>query len=283
MNKNAIIVEISGGLGNQLFQFSAGRSLSLKHNCNLILDISWFQNKTNRTFELNNFKLNNYKIINESDTFLNRFKKKLLLKKNFIPTFKETQFHYMKEFDSIQPPCFLKGHWQSILYFKNFQNEIVQELIPNIKFNNDHTNDIKEVNSRESICVHIRRGDYIKSQKTNNYHGTCPISYYKKAVTIITQTCKNPHFYIFSDDLSWVKKEIKLEFPTTYVDNNESTLFDFNLMRNCKYFIIANSTFSWWAAWLSKHDKKIIIAPHNWFNIKNINCKDLIPKNWITI
>ena len=126
----------------------------------------------------------------------------------------------------------------------------------------------------------MRRGDFLSNPGAQKFHGVCSITYYKKSINFIMQKVKNPHFFIFSDDLEWTKLNFNfIENPFTFVENDSDAL-DFWLMCLCKHNILANSTFGWWAGWLNKNNSKIVIAPKKWFLNSTISTDDLIPKNW---
>ncbi|MBT9150861.1 MAG: O-antigen biosynthesis glycosyltransferase WbnK [candidate division WS2 bacterium] len=135
------------------------------------------------------------------------------------------------------------------------------------------------------MSLHIRRGDYVFNLHTNQFHGTCDLDYYFRCVEYLTTKVKNPHFFIFSDEPEWARNNLKLSYPTTLVDHNEAdkNYEDLRLMSQCKYHIIANSTFSWWGAWLSQNPEKIVFAPKRWLKSDDYNPKDLMPDKWIKV
>jgi hypothetical protein len=141
------------------------------------------------------------------------------------------------------------------------------------------------INNTNSVSLHIRRGDYIKNLETYNKHGLIDLYYYYKAINYIKEHVYNPTFFIFSDDITWAKENLNIELPVYFIDFNDQTrnYEDLRLMKNCKYNIIANSSFSWWGAWLNDFSNKIVIAPKKWFNDDTINTYDLTPLDWILI
>ncbi len=151
---------------------------------------------------------------------------------------------------------------------------------------NGRNKDIGEmIQSFKSVSLHIRRGDYVSNKVTNQVHGVCDLNYYSHAISYIAERISNTHLFVFSDDPEWAKGNLKTEIPTFFVDNNraDKDYEDLKLMRQCKHNIIANSSFSWWGAWLNQNAGKIVIAPKKWFNDKSINTKDLIPEKWIRL
>ena len=180
---------------------------------------------------------------------------------------------------------YVRGFWQSELYFKS-----IEELIrKDFTFASEPTGSNKElakaIATQQAVSLHIRRGDYVNIQSTNEYHGTCSIEYYQKAIEYILSNLSDPVFYIFSDDLPWVKANLDVSAPHIFAEGNDATtnFEDLRLMSLCKHHIIANSSFSWWGAWLNPSKTKIVIAPKRWMNDPEFDSKDLIPKNWIRI
>ncbi|MDD2505652.1 MAG: alpha-1,2-fucosyltransferase, partial [Bacilli bacterium] len=135
-----------------------------------------------------------------------------------------------------------------------------------------------------SDSLHVRRGDYVLNSTTNKVHGTCGINYYNKAIDIVTKENPEAVFFVFSDDCDWARNNLKINHEKYFIDFNgkENCHEDIRLMSLCKHNIIANSSFSWWGAWLNNNKNKIVVAPKKWFNVK-INTKDLVPENWIKI
>lgn len=136
-----------------------------------------------------------------------------------------------------------------------------------------------------SVSVHIRRGDYVTKSRYNKTYAHCTVKYYENAVDYIAKKFPNPHIYIFSDDTDWIKENIKFPYETEYVTHNigQNSFEDIRLMSNCKHNVIANSTFSWWGAWLNQNSEKIVVCPDVWFQDSRIVQTDIYPKEWIRI
>ena len=282
-----IIVKLSGGLGNQMFQYAASRSLALRNNDILKFDLSWFKNlgDTNRYFKLYVFNIINIaeateeEIRNLKPTRLLRFLKLY----NQQMYFKEKYFNFDPEILKLKGDIYLDGYWQSEKYFKDFDSVIRQEFNLKNPISVEAQNISLKIISDNSVSIHVRRGDYVSSPKTFAYHGVCSLPYYKQAIDIMKGKLKNPVFYIFSDDMQWVKEKLKIDGDIVYVSRLEIKDYEeMILMSQCKNNIIANSSFSWWAGWLNKDHQKIVIAPQKWFNLQK-NIKDLIPEKWICI
>jgi hypothetical protein len=261
------IVSIKGGLGNQLFQYAYGRSIELSGK-KIIFDTSFFYGNKARKDTARNFKLNNFNIEikdNFSDKrhpFLNIYNK---IKKKF--GFEEENFY------------------QSEKYFKKIENNIRAEFTLKNLMSNESLFWLKKISdTKNSVSLHIRRGDYIKNKIANKVLGTLPLDYYYNAIDIITKKIITPEFFIFSDDIEWVKNNLTLNFPVYFVSDQKIQDYEeLILMSKCSNNIIANSTFSWWGAWLNSNSEKIIIAPQRWFKDSSIKNEQIIPEPWITI
>ncbi len=278
-----IITKLIGGLGNQMFQYAAGRALAYRLNTELKLDKIIFKTYKLHKYELYYF---NIKALFASQKGINKFKKHSLVlfftKRKF---FKEKHFHFNPEFFKLKGNIYLKGYWPSEKYFKSIESVIRDDF--SFKNEPDRKNKkvLEKISKVNSVSIHIRRGDYVLNKKTNAYHGLCPLKYYKKAIQIIKARTKTPTFFVFSDDIKWCKKNIKIDKNITFIDfnNRYKNYEDMRLMSNCKHNIIANSSFSWWGAWLNKNKNKIVIAPKKWFRDPSINTKDLISKLWLRV
>lgn len=286
-----IIVRLIGGLGNQMFQYALGRHLALKNDANLKLDISDFKNYKLRNYELNPFNIS-ADIISKLEMmciekFNNTFLSKLigmdytLVKQK--TSGKQKNLYYDESILKRRGNIYLVGSWQCEEYFKAIRDILVKDF--GIKHEPDKRNKsmLEKIENSNSVCIHVRRGDYISDKKTSKVHGTCSLEYYHNAVKIIEKKVRNPEFFVFSDDSQWIKANLKLRHPITYVNinNPEKGYEDLRLMSNCKHFIIANSSFSWWGAWLSNNPDKIICAPKKWF--VSVDEGDIVPKSWIRV
>jgi len=140
----------------------------------------------------------------------------------------------------------------------------------------------ERISAVNAVCVHIRRGDYVSNPTTNQFHGNCSLEYYRPAMGIMALKVEDPNYFIFSDDPEWASDSLKGASSMTTVDHNKAdrNYEDLRLMSLCKHHIIANSTFSWWGAWLCKYTGKIVIAPRRWFRDELLNTSDLIPTGW---
>lgn len=290
-----IIVQLSGGLGNQMFQYAFGKMLSLKNLTPLYLDDSFYNNShtsndtTARSLELFLFDLPTQIVTKKQ---LNKFTSSYLLIKHIyakILNYKivnELEFNYNPSFTILKGNLYLKGYWQSAKYFYGYERAIAKEFVFTKEVNKITKMMLQEIEKLTAIAIHIRRGDYISSAQANKHHGFVGVEYYKAAIRHIDNVVNTPFYFIFSDDPEWAHKNIMPEIKKGKIVMHNTGLDswqDMYLMSKCKHNIIANSSFSWWAAWLNNNENKIVIAPKKWFNDASINTKDLLPKTWIRI
>ncbi len=290
-----IIIKLSSGLGNQMFQVALFLALKSK-NKNVKVDAFSANYKRLNPGNGNGFEIEsvfNISLPKASKVEINTLKINDSISAKFIKKIgfgnilkKET--HYTEpcfEFDpnifNIDRDVYLDGYWQSPKYFCGIETQIKNTFsFPMIE---DEMN-IKVLNSiisNNSISVHVRRGDYIN----NSLHGNiCNKTYYDKSINYINKHTTDPIFYFFSDDINWCAQNFKMS-NAVFVDwnNNSKSYIDLQLMSKCKHNIIANSTFSWWAAYLNDYIHKIVITPNKWFNNPNINCSDIYIDSWIKI
>jgi hypothetical protein len=295
-----IFIYIQGGIGNQMFQFALASILADKYKCKLYLDTSYYQSNSNknnifiRTFELNIFN-NNYNIAKKQQIYF--LKSNVLINKiknifgyRILNRYKETSIKFSNKIFNYKLPLYIEGYFQSYKYL-HYNEALINELY---QFNtNLLTKEYKDIlNSYKfltTISVHIRRGDYVLIKDINNIHGFIGLDYYEKAIKYFIDSLQfNYQFIFFSDDIEWVKNNFSsINNNMTFVDFNDdkNSWMDMCLMTKCDHNIIANSSFSWWGAWLNKNPSKIVISPLKWYNNdeKNHDSIDLIPKSWIRI
>ena len=282
-----IRVKLTGGLGNQMFQFAAGYSIAKKNNVKLSLDLRRF----NRRQDHNGFELQKVFDIYSKVNFLNNpvnfgflnFKEILNNINITFHTFNEPHFHYTNKILNIPKHSVLNGYWQSELYFEYCAQELRKIFSFSKKLDEKNSLITNEIIQNNSISIHVRRGDYLL--KTNNNHNIDLKKYYLTAIEKTSIFFKDPKYFIFTDDPLWVAENFTLDYSFTVVDINLGTesFNDMHLMSLCKCNIIANSSFSWWGAWLNDNEDKIIYAPKNWFKDKFICTDNLIPNSWSII
>jgi len=285
---NPVIIQLNGGLGNQMFQYAFGRALALKRHAPLFLDLRAFKNDPLRDYALNTFNLQ----AREADEkLLVRYKPSLVQKiwaKLKLPGSLNSQIYAEKEF-CFDPKIALNnkaqyfiGYWQTEKYFAGQETEIRRDFEIKPEYLVGVQDFLKAMQNTDSISLHIRRGDYVSNSHTNTFHGVCSMDYYQKALNLALEGTTNPHLYIFTDDPEWARKETTWPVPTVIVSGQGLTdIQEFYLMTQVKKNIIANSSFSWWAAWLNS--KAQVFCPAKWFGNAGHDTKDLIPERWIKV
>lgn len=284
-----VISRLIGGLGNQMFQYAAGRALAVSNNCDLKLDVSGYKNyKLHNGYELNLFKIQagiatDVEISDfvKGQSRLSRFISKKLKLKNKSHQI-EKNFDYDPSFFEIKRPIYIDGYWQSYQYFESIESQLKLELTPTTRLCGLNLTISKQIAKCNSVSLHIRRGDYVSNLEANKTHGFIGIEYYNKAISFIHEQVLQPHFFVFSDDIAWARENLGLTINVVFINHNQgrSSFEDMRLMSLCKYNIIANSSFSWWGAWLNTDPNKIVIAPRQWFaNMQDTS--DLMPDNWL--
>lgn len=285
-----ILVELNGGIGNQMFQYAAAKSLALHKKTILKLDVTPASHKSMpqelkaRPFDLHYFDLPDPIAASlEIASFLTTKQLGKIIEKTKAnhkrKIYREPFFHYDENFFKANGDVFLKGLWQSEKYFKPFEKEI-RNIFTFKEVSHLASQNLK---NETSVSVHIRRGDYL-TKISQEILGTLPISYYQQAIEVIKSKISNSTFYFFSDDIDWAKSNFQI--PNAIFVSNSLTknhFEDLYLMTQCQHNIIANSSFSWWGAWLNDNPNKIVIAPERWFNKGPKDTQDLIPEGWIKI
>lgn len=291
-----VISKVIGGLGNQMFQYAIGRAVSLQLQTELRLDISEFSEyslhhgyELVRAFDLQIPLANRQEVRKLLGWQAYPFVQRIITR--FFPYYQignmvnEPYFHYWDKIKDLVGDCYLVGYWQSEKYFIEIESLIRQDFSFKAMIDDKNKKMANYIQSKNAVSLHVRRGDYVNSAKTNAIHGTCSINYYQTAMDYIIQQVDTPYFIIFSDDISWVKANLSTSYACRFIDYNqgENSFRDMQLMSLCQHHIIANSTFSWWGAWLNAKKDKIVIAPKNWFAHNEYLTKNLYPSGWIVL
>ncbi len=282
-----IYTRIRGGLGNQLFQYSAARSLADYLNVSLGLDTREFDENSPYKMSLNHFNIR--ADLNPPDLIKHKKDGKIAyiidhIKGNQKKVYKEPFLRFDKNLFSNVDGTYLKGYWQSEKYFLRNRKNILSDINLIKKTDKFNTINLKEIKKSTSISLHIRRGDYLSNESYNETHGICSLSYYTDAVEYIKNRLgENIKVFAFSDDPDWVLENLKLSVDIKIINNNTSanSFEDLRLMLNCDHNIIANSSFSWWGAWLNQNPEKIVISPKKWYNKKQLQNADIVPSSWL--
>jgi hypothetical protein len=273
-----ITTKIIGGLGNQMFQYAIARALAEKNKDIVLLDISSFE-----TYKLHKYCLPFFNITGKPvpKKGFSRIGARLrsFFNSNIIV---EKSFTFEPNILKLRGSVYLDGYWQTEKYFKDISDIIRQEFTLKTEFSIEEKEITKQIKNTNAVSLHIRRGDYVTSKVANDVLGVCPMDYYQKAMKIVSDKFINPTFFVFSDDIEWAKENLNFGYKMVFVEGNKN-YEDMRLMNLCKHNIIANSSFSWWGAWLNNNPGKIVIAPKKWFNDVTYDIKDLIPESWMQI
>ena len=296
-----VVSKLIGGLGNQMFQYAAGRAVAKRMNCALALDTHRLLDHSDTTITLRNYELRIFsglaativdsrvaKTLVRYQTkpvfrAINKARKILGLRPDYVELGEGGTFHYNAMVAHYQAPAalvYLDGYWQNQRYFEAIAPQLRQELTfpafaagPNL----EASQRIAAAGSR-AISVHIRRGDYLQFAD----HGLCSVTYYEQALALMMANVPDQQFFVFSDDLAWVKSNIPLPLGAIFIDWNQgvSSYHDLHLMSQCRHHIIANSSFSWWGAWLNNHPNKLVISPRNWMGNPAVSADRVVPESW---
>ena len=286
-----ISVRLEGGLGNQMFQYACGRALALRTGHELVLDTRAFEQQgqnTPRHFSLSVFTLAarvaTTADLAENISWLDRARAKLGLRApSALHTIREPHFHFAPDLFPAQfQRLALAGYWQSEKYFSDHAAAIRQDftLRPERVARLDAAL-LERMQSTHSVSLHIRRGDYVANAATHQYHGVCSLDYYRHAAAQLAEQLRTPEFFVFTDDPAWARENLQLDFPQHLVSDGRWQDFEeLTLMSRCRHHIIANSSFSWWGAWLNPRPDKIVCAPKVWFKNSPNDTRDLVPAAW---
>lgn len=279
--KPVVVVKIIGGLGNQMFQYATAFAVARRMDAHLFLDISQFN-----TYDLHNFSMSAYRLRGQIlRSRLGLYS--LYIKKGFCTRFRiinEKNLKFDSDLFNLKSSLVLNGYFQSEKYFQTFRDEIVNSFkIQDEQLSPYSFEILKQLRScTDYVSLHIRRGDYLKSENLA-IHGICSLDYYRSAIHFFCKRNKNSKFVIFSDDIQWAKDNLELDETNLFIDGNgaDRNYEDIVLMSNCRNNIIANSSFSWWGAWLNTSPEKIVIAPEKWFASEELFSNDIYPKDWV--
>jgi hypothetical protein len=289
-----IVVELRGGLGNQMFQYALGRRLALERNTQLKMDLYWFKHEEQRHYELNAFNIQAEFATTEEVNRLRNFSKNRYLHNAFSTYQNHLNEYKRREIEEKTPGsfdpnvlnaprhCYLIGYWQSERYFGQIAPKIRQEFTLKEPLSEPDQTLANEIQGNaNSVSVHIRRGDY-SSGLTG--HWVCTLDYYQRAIQYIKSQTVSPHFYFFSDDIGWVKESFPHSGQETFIEPRieNKGFVDMFLITQCRHHINANSSFSWWGAWMGEQDNSIVIVPNQWF-LNRPYPEDLVPARWLRL
>lgn len=284
-----VAVHIYGGLGNQMFQYACGRALALRNGADFQIDDRDFSAGPGQLFGLHHFN-----IVRQSGTG-GRLPPRKTQRVRYLtwrylglaPKFtREKGAAFDPNIVSLKGDVWLHGYWQSERYFEDFCDRIRDELTIVTSPDERNRQVLREIQNRQAVSVHVRRGDYVSNPKAHAYHGLCSPEYYRQAARHVAgNLASDPVFYIFSDEPDWARGHLDLPFETRVLGHNDSehNYEDMRLMAACRHHIIANSSFSWWGAWLNPSPEKIVVAPARWVADASNENPHITPKSWLRI
>ncbi len=288
MNK----VLIFGGLGNQMFQYALNIALNQKGNESRIIFSNFFYDNHHNGFNLGDafqlslpFPLNVYKFLLNTGFHKNKISSHFL--RNYFnkhistfQTYNEKKEFVFNEDVFQQKSKLIVGTWQAEEYFKDIKDILMQEFVFIEPTDRKNRKLVEEIKNSNSVSIHIRRGDYLNGRWIKSHAVIKDEKYYTRSINYMNENILSTHYYVFSDDILWAKENLKLP-NCTFIDHNsgKNAYVDMYLMSLCQHNIIANSTFSWWAAWLNKNETKIVIMPERWLN--NDNARGIFPSEWL--
>lgn len=283
MSSPAVIVQIAGGLGNQLFEYAFGRSLALRNGVPLILDQrSGFPHDFyKRVFTLDRYAIRCGFVSPSADlsTLPGRVRRRLKRWRNGLVPLASRSYVLERDFFAYDPdlaslrivrPTYFEGVWQHEEYFADYRSTLLEELTLNSPVSAITRAVANRIDDSNSVCLHVRRLLGVPNRKDasplpENAAIHLAVSYYDRAISFIAERVASPTFFVFADYPDWARDNLRLPFPTEYVRHNgpDRDYEDLWLMSRCRAFVIANSTFSWWGAWLGTHPEKIVAAPES--------------------
>lgn len=284
-----IVIEASGGLGNQMFQYALYKKLEAM-NKDVAFDTSFFRSSQNlRELEIGVFGVQYRSITDKEAAYIRGYgyqdsvidKIKYKLKPSKMAEYNDTIESFQAEVLKMEN-VYLRGYWQSEKYFKDIREIILGEFTFPPEIRERFQNMCKQMQTENSVSIHVRRSDYLSGQNAKVYGNICTEKYYENAIAYIENVIEKPQYYVFTDDLEWARDYFKGEkYTIVDVNRGKDSYADMYLMSQCKHNVIANSSFSWWGAWLNQNPDKKVLAPKKWF--QNHEKEEIVCEDWIRI
>lgn len=295
-----ILVKLRGGLSNQMFQYAAARRLAAWHSTEVRIDTSWYDNippgVTPRTYELHHLQVSGAQasrwetVGTDGVRNASRSSLPLALYRKLRPRYQfiaERGFQFNPDVLDLPDNVCLFGYWISERYFSDAEDTIRQEFQFRHRPSSENEHLMMKMGQVASVAIHVRRGDYASDPKVARIFGRLPSQYYAESIDRIRSQIADPTFFVFSDDIEWAHQLLAATGDTRfqYVDHNngENSREDLRLMSLAKHQIIANSSFSWWAAWLNTNPMKIVYAPRRWLLDQSYDTSDVLPSGWVAV
>lgn len=290
-----IFLHCTGGLGNQLFQYALGRSLAIRNGGEVVIDPWEVRRGRSRPLVLDKFRIQ-ARLVTPLEYALCRVVESQHLQplarimracapRRFPGVLRRRWHGFDASVLEIHKSVFIEGWFQSELYFREFGEQMRDELQLREAPSEANQRWLEQINSAEAVCVHVRRGDYLTNASVRERIGVCGLEYYRSAIDYVRQRVSSPVFFVFSDDPDWTRQNLDVPEPRHFISHNCNVADweDLRLMSACRHFIIANSTFSWWGAWLGERENTIVAAPKQWFLDPNVREEDIVPERWVRI
>lgn len=291
-----IVVRVAGGLGNQMFQYACGRALAERNHDRLFFDLSAF-----RTYRLHGYGLDGFsgEVVKAPWYLTTGSRAWSIARRLRVPPasyFRLFGFTWIGECGDLRyrpqllqfsDSAYLDGYWQSARYFEGCEELIRSDfsLSPPLDRRLQQRRSSLGIGQGTTVSLHVRRGDYASNPSANAVHGTLGEDYYRNAVEQLIGTIGNEfRLVVFSDDIAWARENLHFPLPTVHVEpENDCPQVDMHLMASCDHHIIANSTFSWWGAWLNPSLTKTVVAPARWFRSTSLCADDICPSGWLRL
>ena len=293
-----IISRIDGGLGNQMFQYAYGLYLAQRNQTELLLDTSSYASGPQHGYLLDRFSISSRRLNHhEQELIPTRYREdsgessdaqglgNILLGNFFGPQLrrhKESTFGFQRRHLRVRDNRYLVGYWQSEKFYPGLRDRLLQEFQPVSPLSATSQQYAEQISTCSSVAIHVRRGDYVKDPAAAAIYENLSANYYHRCVKEFQAYRPGTHVFIFSNDIPWCRENLSFDAPTHFVDHNNGATAheDMLLMSKAACCVIANSTFSWWAAWLNNRPQKTVFAPLHWFRPGTLRSDDILCESW---
>jgi hypothetical protein len=294
--RDMIVVQVVGGLGNQMFQYAFGRRLADGLGVPLKLDITSFRTYAKRRYELGGLCVeeefaSDREIARMHPSPLARARSRAArlfpsLAQGPGPIVRERAFSFDPSMLELRDGVYLEGYWQSERYFDAVADRLRVEFVPRMPLEGRAALLADEMRSGDSVSLHVRRGDYVSEPPVSQVHLVCDPDYYARCVRHMSERFDDARYYVFSDEPGWARDNLRLPRGTTIVADRccATAVHEMWLMAQCRHHVIANSSFSWWGAWLDSRPSKVVLMPRRWFRDREPECTtDIRPSGWVAL
>ena len=269
-----------------MFQYAVAKALARRLGCPFRLHVPLIRIHKDRPFELPCFAARiPLARLPDFRAFTGGVLSWPFLRRRRHPQVRQEQGHYFEaSLLRARAPLYLEGYWQSEKYFREYRDELLEDFTFRTAPIGSNLATKKQIEESQSVAIHVRRGDYVSNPGTNAHHGALALPYYEPAIRYLSERVRDPLFFVFSDDIGWAREHLGPLARCVFVDHNKNAgSEDLRLMSACKHQIIANSSFSWWAAWLNKNPSKLVVTPRNWLNKPAHTFEDIYPAGCVRI